>query len=146
MILRRRAFTVYCDGASRKDGRGGWGYAVYEGSVLLRSDCGGEYDTTNNRMELMGAIKALRTFTPGTAVKVVSDSQYVVKGITEYLDDWLQRNWRTGGNKPVKNQDLWEQLGHLDADRKVTWEWVKGHTGNPGNEMADSLATKGVPP
>lgn len=145
MILRRRAFTVYCDGASRKDGRGGWGYAVFQGSVLLRSDYGGEFDTTNNRMELMAAIKALRSFVPGTVLTVYSDSQYVIQGILEHMDDWLFRDWRTSGNKPVKNRDLWEMLGNLDVDRTVRWEWVKGHTGNYGNELADQLAGKGVP-
>jgi len=139
-------YTVYCDGASRKDGRGGWGYVAYQGRRELRRGAGGDWDTTNNRMELMGAICALKSLPFGATVTVFSDSKYVIEGITEYLDDWLARNWRTSGNKEVKNRDLWEELGHLDADRCVTWRWVKGHAGTPGNELADKLAGSGVPP
>lgn len=140
------ALSVYCDGASRKDGRGGWAYVIYRGDVELRREVGGAIDTTNNRMELTGAIRALKSLPHGAKVTVYSDSKYVTEGITDYLDGWLSRNWRTSGNKAVKNQDLWEELGHLDADRRVTWQWVKGHAGVPGNELADRLASIGVPP
>lgn len=140
-----RDLRVYVDGASRKDGRGGWGYVVYEGVIELHYACGGAYNTTNNRMELMAAIRALRSFPPGERLTVVSDSKYVVEGILTYMDMWLMTNWRTSTNKPVKNTDLWKTLGELDVDRHVQWEWVKGHTGNIGNERADELAGLGVP-
>lgn len=147
MTLRTRALSIYTDGASRKDGRGGWGYAVFEGPILLYRDFGGFYGTTNNRMELMAAIKGLRSRPAEMRdlLEVYSDSQYVVKGITEYLDLWLQTGWRTGGNKPVKNRDLWEQLAELDVSRRVAWKWVRGHDGDVGNELADKLAGQGVP-
>lgn len=139
-------FNIYTDGASRKDGRGGWGYVVFQGAVQLYHDYGGVRDTTNNQMELLAAIKGLRSRPAGDIITLYSDSQYVVKGITEYMDLWLRTGWRTGANKPVKNQDLWETLAELDVDRKVTWQWVRGHIGDVGNELADKLAGRGVPP
>ena len=137
--------NIYCDGASRKDGRGGWGLAAYWHDKLMFEECGGAFDTTNNRMELQGAIEALKCYDPGTEMTIHSDSQYVVQGILEHIDLWLRTGWRTSGNNPVKNQDLWEELATLDVERKVTWLWVKGHSGVPGNERADALATLGVP-
>ena len=144
-------FIVYTDGASRKDGRGGWGYAVWYDECWWE-DCGGTYDTTNNRMELQGVISALSmidSFAENEeriAIQLWADSQYVLMGISEYIDDWKLRNWRTSGNKPVKNRDLWEILDELVQRHDIDWQWVKGHTGVEGNERADTLATRGVPP
>ncbi len=141
-----KRLVAYCDGASRKDGRGGWGYVILSGDKRFAHGCGGEYNTTNNRMELMAAIQVLRYLPPPAKVTIHSDSMYVIGGIQDHLDLWLKTNWRSATNKPVKNQDLWEMLGHLDCDHDVTWEWVKGHSGVPGNEEADRLAGLGVPP
>lgn len=138
-------YTAYCDGSSRKDGRGGWGYVVYAGHTELKQACGGEYETTNNRMELTAAIRALQSLPVGSRVRVYSDSNYVIQGITEHIDAWLQTGWRTSGNAPLKNRDLWEVLGNLDCDFEVDWRWVKGHSSVPGNERADRLAALGVP-
>lgn len=143
-------FTVYTDGASRKDRRGGWGYAIWFDECWWE-DCGGEYETTNNRMELMGAISALTLIDslaePGERLNIQlwADSKYVLDGITEYVDGWEFRGWRTGSNHPVKNQDLWEMLDALARRHDIDWQWVKGHTGNEGNERADRLAGRGVP-
>lgn len=140
--------SVYCDGASRKDGRGGWGYAVFEGAILLFTESGGEFETTNNRMELLAAIKALRSVKHRRASSIItiySDSAYVVNGITDHVDMWLQTNWRTSANQPVKNKDLWQNLVDIDVVVKPEWKLVKGHAGIYGNELADELAGKGVP-
>lgn len=144
----RSTLTVYCDGASRKDGRGGWGFAVYKGDVEVYASCGGAYDVTNNKMEMKAAIETLKwasTYHPRPILTVITDSMYVIGGITEYLDTWLRTGWRTSTNKPVKNQDLWEELGHLDCDLQPIWQHVKGHTGVIGNERADVLAGEGIP-
>jgi ribonuclease HI len=138
-------YEAYCDGASRKDGRGGWGYIIYHAGEKVASGCGGTHGTTNNRMELQGAIEVLQRLKKGTKATVYSDSQYVIRGITEYVDTWLRLNWRTTSCKPVKNADLWEELVLLDLDRRIDWQWVRGHNGTPGNEEADRLATLGVP-
>lgn len=138
-------YVVYCDGASRKDGRGGWGVSLRYGN-RQKDICGGEYDTTNNRMELIAAMEGLKLCPKEAVAVVVSDSQYVIKGVTEYLPDWKQRGWRTGGNKPVANTDLWQEMEEVISGRVIVWEWVKGHTGHPGNERADYLAGLGVPP
>ena len=144
--MTKRHYVVYCDGASRKDGRGGWGFVVYENGEESYTRCGGTTETTNNRMELQAAIEALKSIPLGAKVTVYSDSQYVVNGILDHLDIWLMTGWMTSSMKPVKNADLWEELGFLDVDRKVDWLWVRGHSGVPGNELADQLATQGVPP
>jgi len=145
-------FVVYTDGASRKDGRGGWGWFLRTDDGFECQMCGGEYNTTNNRMEIMGAIKAIQEIAchvePGerAQIELWSDSQYLVMGITEHIHDWLFRGWRTSTNKPVKNADLWKVVHELDQAHDVVWKWVKGHSGNDGNEKADTLATLGVPP
>lgn len=144
-----RKYTVYCDGASRKDGRGGWGCSIrFNGRQ--RDICGGDFDTTNNRMELTAAIEALLVIDDAhmgrrQQVEVISDSQYLVKGVTEQSEDWIFRGWRTSANKPIKNRDLWIKLLSIVARHDIEWTWVKGHTGNPGNERADKLAGMGVP-
>lgn len=143
-------FVVYTDGASRKDGRGGWGFAIWYDETWWE-ECGGEHDTTNNRMELMGAIAGINHLhclsepDERLSIELWSDSRYVIDGITEYIDDWMFRNWRTSGNKPVKNVDLWKWLHELNQAHDIEWRWVKGHTGNEGNERADVLASRGIP-
>ena len=136
---------VYSDGACRGNpGPGGWG-------VLLRFQnterelWGGEAQTTNNRMELTAVIRALEALRRPSRVRVTTDSQYVQKGITEWLPSWKRRGWRTADKKPVKNDDLWKQLDELNARHEVEWRWVKGHAGHPENERADALANKGIP-
>lgn len=141
---------IYCDGASRKDGRGGWGFVVYEDDREVVARKGGAFGTTSNAMELTAAIASLEwadanCLPEGTSLTVLSDSKYVVLGITEYMDTWLRAGWRTSGNKPLKNQDLWERLCALDCEVCPDWEWVKGHSGVIGNERADTLAGAGVP-
>lgn len=139
-------FVIHSDGASRKDGRGGWGVTILNTSTGERQDfCGGEYDTTNNRMELMGAIEGMKRVPPGATVDLISDSQYVVLGMSENLGDWERRGWRTSTNQPLKNLDLWQELIAISQDKAVAWLWVRGHIGEEGNERADRLAGEGVP-
>lgn len=139
-------YTIYCDGASRKDGRGGWGASIRRRGMADVDLYGGEFDTTNNRMELMAAIEALWFIPRGSTVTLVCDSMYVVAGASEHMEMWLRTNWRTSANKAVKNVDLWKELKSvMDCHRSVSWQWVKGHTGVEGNERADRLATLGVP-
>ena len=134
---------AYTDGAcSGNPGPGGWG-------VLILSDPptrlrGGEAATTNNRMELTAAIEALAAHPPGTALRVYTDSQYVKNGVTQWVHGWKRNGWKTAARKPVKNQDLWQRLDGLAAERAVEWAWVKGHAGDPGNEEADRLANEGM--
>jgi ribonuclease HI len=105
---------------------------------------GGERETTNNRMELMAVIRALETLPPGSKVEVHTDSQYVQKGMSEWLLDWKRRGWRTADKKPVKNVDLWRELDQLAGVHHIAWHWVRGHAGHPENERADALANRGV--
>jgi ribonuclease HI len=105
---------------------------------------GGEADTTNNRMELMAAIRGLKALKRHCEVELYTDSQYVRKGITEWMHNWKKNGWKTSAKKPVKNEDLWRQLDEEVQRHSVNWHWVKGHSGNPGNELADELANKGV--
>lgn len=136
---------IYCDGASRRDGRGGWGLVAYKEGVESFCAYGGDTETTNNRMELMAAIMVCRFLQPKQSAKVYSDSKYVVDGILDHADIWLRNNWRTGGNKELKNLDLWQELVELDCERLVSWVWVKGHSNLLGNDRADELAGLGVP-
>ena len=108
---------------------------------------GGEIETTNNRMEMMAAIKALETIKPGYkgTVTLWTDSTYVLKGITEWIHGWKKRGWKKSDKKPVINKDLWQQLDALNSERDITWKWVKGHAGIEGNERADELAREGIP-
>ena len=139
-----KAIEVFTDGACRGNpGPGGWG-------VLLIIDgkesslCGGEKDTTNNRMELTAAIKALEVFKEESILTLTTDSTYVKDGITKWLDNWKVKNWLTASKKPVKNKDLWIKLDQLNARHKVSWKWVKAHVGHRENEIADQLANKGI--
>jgi ribonuclease HI len=105
---------------------------------------GAERETTNNRMELMAAIQALESLTRQCSVKLTTDSQYVQKGITEWLPNWKRRGWKTAAKKPVKNADLWRRLDQAVADHEVEWHWVRGHSGHPENELADALANQAI--
>lgn len=135
---------MFTDGACRGNpGAGGWG-------VLLRFQgqekelCGAELETTNNRMELMAAIQGLETLTKSCSVELTTDSQYVMKGITEWIENWQCRGWKTANKKPVKNKDLWQRLTAALEKHEVEWHWVRGHSGHPENERADALANQGI--
>jgi ribonuclease HI len=135
---------IFSDGACRGNpGPGGWGALLrYKGHEKLLS--GGEAHTTNNRMEMMAAIQALESLRRPCKVRVTTDSQYLHKGITEWLAGWKRRGWKTAGKKPVKNADLWERLDQALARHEVEWHWVRGHSGHPENERADQLATQAI--
>ncbi len=136
---------IYTDGACKGNpGPGGWG-ALLRWNGHERELCGGEAQTTNNRMELTAVIRALAALTRDVHAVVHTDSQYVQKGITEWLPAWKTRGWKTAERKPVRNADLWRELDELAARRAVEWRWVKGHAGHPENERADALANRGVP-
>lgn len=135
---------IYTDGACRGNpGPGGWG-------VLLRYKdkelelCGGEPDTTNNRMELTAAIRGLEALKRPSKITLATDSQYVMKGISEWLPNWIRKGWKTAANAPVKNADLWRRLDAARREHQVDWQWVKGHAGHPENERADRLANRGI--
>ena len=135
---------IWTDGACKGNpGWGGWGALLRQGRHE-KTLHGGEAETTNNRMELMAVIEALKALKRRCDVTVHTDSQYVHKGMTLWLADWKRREWRTAAKKPVKNADLWRELDALVAQHDLTWKWVRGHVGNPGNERADELANLGV--
>ena len=135
---------IYTDGACRGNpGPGGWGAWLISGKHE-KELCGGEKDTTNNRMELMAAIKGLTALKSASVVTLTTDSQYVRKGITEWLTGWKAKGWKNSQKKPVKNADLWKLLDEQNQRHKVDWQWVKGHSGHPGNEKADELANRGI--
>ena len=136
--------VIFTDGAcSGNPGPGGWGAVLIFGEKE-RDICGGEPDTTNNRMELMAAIQALETLKRPCRVELHTDSQYVRNGITEWLAGWKARGWRTAAKAPVKNEDLWRRLDQARARHEVQWRWVRGHNGHPLNERADALARRGL--
>lgn len=136
--------NIYSDGACKGNpGVGGWGALLVSGEHR-KELVGGERLTTNNRMELTAVIEALQSLKRSSRVCIHTDSQYVLKGITEWLPNWKRRGWRTSGNTPVKNVDLWQRLDELVSQHQVDWLWVKGHNGHPGNERADALANQGV--
>jgi len=135
---------VFTDGACRGNpGPGGWG-AILRAKGKEKELHGGEGETTNNRMELMAAIRALEALKRPCRVTLTTDSQYVMKGITEWLVNWKRRGWKTADRKPVKNVDLWQRLDAALAPHQVEWRWVRGHTGHPENERADQLANRGI--
>ncbi len=136
--------VIYADGACKGNpGPGGWGVWLKSGEHE-RELFGGEKLTTNNRMELTAVIEALASLKRRCSVTVYTDSEYVKNGITVWVRGWKERGWKTADKKPVKNIDLWQRLDELNAGHSVTWRWVKGHAGDPGNERADRLANKGV--
>ncbi len=135
---------AFTDGACRGNpGPGGWGVLLRFGEHE-RELWGGERETTNNRMELTAAIEALRALKEPCRVALTTDSQYVRKGITEWIDNWKKRGWRTAGKQPVKNVDLWQALDEERQRHRVDWHWVKGHSGHRENEIADQLANRGI--
>jgi ribonuclease HI len=135
---------IWTDGACKGNpGVGGWGVLMKFGQVE-KTLHGGEILTTNNRMEMMAVIEALMALKRPCQVKLNIDSQYVMKGMTEWIHGWKTRGWRTADKKPVKNADLWQQLDEQVQRHQITWRWVKGHAGDPGNERADLLANHGV--
>ena len=135
---------IYTDGACRGNpGPGGWGALLLMGEHE-RELAGAEAQTTNNRMELTAVIRALEALKRPVKGRVYTDSQYVRKGILEWLPNWKARGWKTADKKPVKNQDLWEALDALARTHQLEWHWVKGHSGNPGNERVDALANRAI--
>jgi len=138
--------TIYTDGACKGNpGPGGWGVLLQSGEVR-KELFGGELNTTNNRMEIMAVIEALSALKRPCHVTLYLDSEYVRKGITEWIAGWKARGWRTAAKAPVKNVDLWQRLDALVASsgHRIDWRWVRGHAGDPGNERADALANRGV--
>lgn len=135
---------IFTDGACRGNpGRGGWGAILRYGS-RERELYGGEEQTTNNRMELMAAIRALESLTRVCTVRLTTDSVYVKKGISEWLPVWKKNGWKTAARKPVRNADLWQRLDQAAAKHSISWHWVKGHSGHADNERADRLANRGI--
>jgi len=137
--------NIYTDGACRGNpGPGGWGVLIeYQGTE--KELHGGVADaTTNNRMELLAAIMGLESLKRPCEINLYTDSQYVLKGITEWMPNWKKRNWKTASKQAVKNDDLWKRLDETIKPHKIEWKWVRGHSGHPGNERADQLANKGI--
>ena len=135
---------IYTDGACKGNpGVGGWGAIIMQEEKKIEL-FGGENETTNNRMELMAVIMALKKISSNLELTIYTDSTYVQKSISEWIKNWKVNNWRSSSKKPVKNKDLWIELDEAVGSRKINWEWVKGHAGNEGNEKADELANQGV--
>ena len=140
--------TIYTDGACKGNpGPGGWGALLQyqrKNGVATKEICGGEPQTTNNRMELTAVIQALALLKKTCQIDLYLDSQYVRKGMLEWLAGWKRNGWKTAQKKPVKNAELWQELDALQQKHHIQWHWVKGHAGHPGNERADELANIGV--
>jgi ribonuclease HI len=136
--------TIYTDGACRGNpGPGGWG-ALIKFDSMEKEIFGGKNDTTNNQMEILAAIEGLAALTEPCSVELFTDSKYVMDGITQWIKNWKKNNWKTAAKKDVKNKELWQKLDHLISKHQVQWHWVKGHSGDAGNETADLLANKGI--
>jgi len=135
---------IYADGACKGNpGPGGWGVLLRAGGTE-KELFGGERETTNNRMELTAVIRALEALKRRCRVRLYTDSQYVQKGISQWIHDWKRRGWRTTDKKPVKNEDLWRRLDDLAGGHDIEWHWVRGHAGHPENERADALANRAI--
>jgi len=152
-MMADASFKIYTDGGcSGNPGPGGWAYVMvrqtFQGVQVIAKEKGSEKNTTNNRMELTAVIMALRALKTRTDVPrqtaVLTDSQYVQKGITEWIRNWKRNAWRTADKKPVKNQDLWMELDSLAGEFPIQWEWVKGHAGNEYNEMCDAMTQEAI--
>lgn len=142
-------YIAYSDGACKGNGQvenapGGWGMVVVCPNGQKIERCGGKFGTTNNQMELQASIEALNATPAGAKVELTTDSQYVIKGITEWISGWKKRNWVSSTGDAVKNQDLWKALDTAVSTRHVKWHWVRGHTGHPENERCDELANEGI--
>ncbi len=143
--MAKQRVEIFTDGAcSGNPGPGGWG-VVLRWNGVEKELSGGEPKTTNNRMEMMAAIKALESLKRAVPVDLYTDSTYVRDGITKWLPGWKANGWKTAAKKPVKNQDLWQRLEAALPDHDIKWHWVKGHAGHPENERADELARSGIP-
>ncbi|TXR53577.1 ribonuclease HI [Reinekea thalattae] len=142
--MSEKAVTIYTDGGCRGNpGLGGWG-TVLIWAGREKKLYGAEADTTNNRMELTAAIEGLKALKKPVSVELYTDSKYVQQGITKWIEGWKKNGWKTAARKPVKNQDLWQQLDQMMSQHKVTWRWVKGHAGDKYNEVADQLANQAM--
>jgi ribonuclease HI len=142
--MAEEAVEIYADGACRGNpGPGGWG-VLLKAKGVEKELFGGEPHTTNNRMELTAVIRAIEALKRRCRIRVYTDSQYVQKGISEWISAWKRRGWRTADKKPVKNVDLWQQLDALVGTHEIEWHWVRGHAGHDGNERADALANRGI--
>lgn len=142
--MTTKQVEIFTDGACRGNpGPGGWGVLLRYNSVE-KELCGAEAETTNNRMELTAAIKALEALNKSCHVVLTTDSQYVMQGIKEWLEGWKRRNWRTANKRPVKNVDLWQQLDTLAAKHEIDWQWVRGHSGHTENDRVDQLANRAI--
>ena len=136
---------AYTDGAcSGNPGPGGWGVWLTYGKHT-KALCGGELETTNQRMELQAAIEALKALKKPSEITLVTDSKYVLNGITDWIHGWKKKGWKNSKKEPVANRELWEELDRLNQVHQVDWQWVKGHSGDKGNEKADELARAGIP-
>lgn len=144
-----KTVELFTDGACKGNpGPGGWGVLLRfkrDSQTVEKSLCGGEAETTNNRMELMAAIEGLKALKEPCQVILTTDSQYVRQGITAWISNWKKNGWKTAAKKPVKNSDLWQALDAQTQLHNVDWRWVKGHSGHRENEIADELANKGIP-
>ena len=139
-----KTVIIYTDGACRGNpGPGGWGVLLKYGTTS-KELYGGDASTTNNKMELTAAIKALKEIKEASEITLYTDSKYVLQGIEEWIHNWKKRQWKGANKKPVKNIELWKELDELRDKHNIKWKWVKGHSGDPGNEIADMLANKGI--
>jgi len=151
--MMETSFRIYTDGGcSGNPGPGGWAYVMvqntFQGDVVIAKNLGSELDTTNNKMELTAVIMALRALKTMKDIPrqtaVITDSQYVQKGITEWIHTWKRNSWKTSDKKPVKNKELWVELDSLAAEFELKWEWVKGHAGNEFNELCDAMTQEAI--
>jgi ribonuclease HI len=138
-------YIIYTDGAcSGNPGPGGWGAVIIDEKNNQIELSGSEKSTTNNRMELLAPIKALKKIKEEANITIFTDSTYLKNGITEWIKKWEINGWKSANKKPIKNKDLWQELNKLTQKKDITWKWVKAHAGNPLNELADQLATKAI--